>query len=384
MGFMGRGKMGTNGVRQLLSGKQFVGCNNGALAMYPLGLNRVEPGTFGRQKARQDADALALSFHLGVVLAYPGTHDFAHMPGGIVPNQQPGRFLLSLQPLTSPLQELRCDVTDRTPGDKTQRHLIADRLPSWPPLPQNAIAGQRFGIGISLLPRLFHQPHRMVLILPGVHARQGKATPPHLVGKANGPVRLGAGPSPQAVACVFFSWYCGSGLVIQCLARFQLVFSRLRARRTLSSETWVEIIPCSKLTCAASCKVHVLRSLPKSRGLRCSRSLRRSAPSSEKVVRKRCGRDDPSCRTARPSALKPWITLRTVWSSHPSWRAITEARSPRAEASKTWQRRNTKASDERNPAWIWRCSSSGKGRIKMGVLIPGIVPHCLSPLVGMH
>jgi hypothetical protein len=113
-------------------------------------------------------------------------------------------------------------------------------------------------------------------------------------------------------------------------------------------------------------------------------SLRRSARWCVKAVRSRWGRDEPSCRTASPAALKPWITLRTVWSSQPSWRAITGARSPRAEASKIWQRRNTKASDERNPAWTWRCSSSVKGRIKMGVLILGSIPHCLAPLVDLH
>src|SRR5438270_13180094 len=104
----------------------------------------------------------------------------------------------------------------------------------------------------------------MVFVLPGVQTRQGKATPPHLVLEANGPGRFGAGPGDQPVACVFFSRYCGSGLVIQCLARFQLVFRRLRARRTLSSETGVAIMPCSKLTWAASSRVQVLRSWPKS------------------------------------------------------------------------------------------------------------------------
>jgi len=37
-------------------------------------------------------------------------------------------------------------------------------------------------------------------------------------------------------------------LVIQCLARFHLVFRRLSARRTLSSETNSGMVPCSKLT----------------------------------------------------------------------------------------------------------------------------------------
>jgi len=113
-------------------------------------------------------------------------------------------------------------------------------------------------------------------------------------------------------------------------------------------------------------------------------SLSRSAPSCVKAVRSRWGREDPSCRTCSPEALNSWITLRTVWSSQPSWRAIAGARSPRADARKIGPRRITKASDERNPAWIWRCSSWVKGRIKMGVLIPDSIAHFLSPLVGVH
>jgi hypothetical protein len=49
--------------------------------------------------------------------------------------------------------------------------------------------------------------------------------------------------------------------------------SRLRARRTLSWETSWSMRPCSKLTRAANCRVQVLRSWPKSRGLRCEPRL---------------------------------------------------------------------------------------------------------------
>src|SRR6266702_4221011 len=384
MCFIGTAKMGTNALSQLLSRKQPIGFNHGSLAMDALGLNRVEPGTFGRQKAGKDADALALSFHLAVVFADPGANELAHMPGGIVPNEQPSRFSLGLQLVTPPLQELRRDVADRAPRHKTQRHLIADRLLCWSTLPENAIAGQRFRIGVIFFPDLLFQAYRQVLTLPGMHAGQSKAAPPHFIQKADGPAKLLTGPSNQAVTGVFFSWYCGSGLVIQCLARFQLVPKRLRARRTLSSETSQEMIACSKLTWAASCKVQVLRSWPKSRGLRCKRSLSLLAPSSLKVVRSRWGRDEPSLRTASPLALKPWITLRTVWSSHPSARAIAGARSPRELASRIWQRRKTKASFERKLDWIWWHSSWVNGRIKMGALMPSILPHFLSPLVEMH
>ena len=77
--------MGTHTLSQLLCGKQPVGFNDGALAMDPLGFNGVEPGTFGRQKARQDADALALSFHLRVMFADPGADELAHMKGAHCP-----------------------------------------------------------------------------------------------------------------------------------------------------------------------------------------------------------------------------------------------------------------------------------------------------------
>src|SRR5512135_2666623 len=99
----------------------------------------------------------------------------------------------------------------------------------------------------------------MLLILPSVQVRLGKAAPPDFVQKADDPLWVLAGIRNQAVTSFFLSRYCGSGLVIQCLARFQLVLSRLRARRTLSSETSVWVIPCSKLTRAANSKVQVPR-----------------------------------------------------------------------------------------------------------------------------
>src|SRR6266699_3562191 len=227
-----------------------------------------------------------------------------------------------------------------------------------PVLPEDAITGQRLGVRVVLAPGLLHQADRLILALPGVNVRQRKAAPPDFIAKTNRPRGLLAGPGDQPISCRFFLRYRGSGLVIQCLARFQLVFKRPSARRTLSSEMGVAMMPCSKLTWAANSKVHSPRSLPKSWGLRCNRSLRRTSPSSEKLLWSRWGREEPSCSTESPVVLNSWITLRTVWSSQPNWRAIAGARSPRAEARKIWQRRITKASDERSPAWIWCCSAS--------------------------
>ncbi len=219
-----------------------------------------------------------------IVLTKPGANGLTLMPGGIIPDQEPVRLALLEQALAAPVQELGGDGADRSTSHEAQPRLRAVRLVGSPPLPEDAVARQGLGIRVSFAPGLLHQTHRLVEALPGVNLGQGKAAPPDFIAKPDRPTGLLAGPSNQAVTRVFFCWYCGSGLVIQCLARFQLVFKRLSARRTLSSEMGVEMIPCSKLTWAANSKVHSPRSLPKSRGLRCSRSLRRTSPSSEKLV----------------------------------------------------------------------------------------------------
>jgi hypothetical protein len=288
----------THAFSQLLGREQAIRFNHHLLRMDPLGLDGVKPGTLGGQEERQDANAFPRLFDLLVVRPNPVPNHFAHMEGGRYPRSRAsGVCRWRSQTLTTRLQKLNADCTHRTPSDKAQPDLRTVGIVRWSLLPQDAIAGQGLGVRIVLLPGLLHQTHGMSLVLPGVHARQGKAAPPDFVEETNGPIRLRTGPSNQAVACVFFSRYCGSGLVIQCLARFQLVFRRLRARRTLSSETSRGVSPCSKLTWAASWSVQTLLGLPKSRGLWWSRSCRASNASSPKVVRRRWGREDPSSKT---------------------------------------------------------------------------------------
>src|SRR5262249_40401021 len=88
MGFMGTAIDRTYTVRQFRSGEQAVRLRDLALAMHPLGFNRVEPRTLAGQEAGDQAHALAGLLDLPIVLAQPGAHDLAIMPGGIVPDQQ--------------------------------------------------------------------------------------------------------------------------------------------------------------------------------------------------------------------------------------------------------------------------------------------------------
>ena len=101
--------MGTNTLNQLLSRKQPVGFNHSSFAMDPLRLNWVEPGTLRRQTKRQDADALALSFHLRVVFAYPGAHDLADCARRHYPRSATKPFALGHQASQPHSQKLRGD-----------------------------------------------------------------------------------------------------------------------------------------------------------------------------------------------------------------------------------------------------------------------------------
>ncbi len=116
----------TNALDQLLGGEQAVGFNHGALAMHPLGFNRIKPGTLYGQKQWQNAHAFARGFDLLVVFTNPGAHDLTAMPGGIIPDQQPRAFSLGLQVGAAAGQKLRCDVTHRASIDKPQGHLISN------------------------------------------------------------------------------------------------------------------------------------------------------------------------------------------------------------------------------------------------------------------
>src|SRR5579884_914897 len=150
MSLIGTVIVGTNALSQLLCREQAVMFNDGALAVDPLGFNGIESGTLRGQKQGQNAHAFARGFHLLVMFPNPGAYDLTIVPGGIVPDQQPCPFALGLQLATAPVQKLGRDVTDGTPIDKAQGHLVAKRGLSRSSLPQDAITGQRFDIGISL------------------------------------------------------------------------------------------------------------------------------------------------------------------------------------------------------------------------------------------
>src|SRR5262245_58622674 len=127
----------------------------------------------------------------------------------------------------------------------------------------------------------------------------GQAAPPDFIAKPQSPRRLGFGTLDQLVAPFFFRAYAGSGLVIQCLARFHDTRKRRRATRMASSLTSRGVSPSAKLTSAASASVQRLVGLPNVRGLWCNNARRASQTPGVKIAAVVCGRDERGCSTAR-------------------------------------------------------------------------------------
>src|SRR5215203_3462245 len=303
---------------QLMGGERAPDLHHPALAVCPLGLYRVQPRALLRQVAAYDPYALLPSLlHLPVVLADPPPNLLAHVPRGVVPYQDPSLLARLSELLRAPRKEA-CGYAAHGTAVLEAQH------------PPGVLLGQA------------HQP----------------------------------------VAAPFFLSYSGSGLVIQRLARSQRTPSLESVARTVSPVTRFSVSPSSKLTSAASSKVHRLVGLPKLRGVRCSSSLRRSARSGSKAAWMVSGREEPllSASSMSPSP-KAWMALRTVWSLQPKGRAIREARSPLALASRIWQRRRTKASEERRPSSRAIRSSSSSGRTKMdSLMVLRLAPHLPPPL----
>src|SRR5260370_5220399 len=145
------------------------------------------------------------------------------MEGGVIPKQHPRGLADRLQTGATPLQKLGGDGAHRTSRDEAQRHLLANRISSRTLLPKHPVTSEGFGIRITLLPSLFHQAYRL-LHIPAWACRRGSAKRLHHTSSRNPMPSLAVrSPKRSNGSVPFFLKYRGSGLVIQCLPRFQLI-----------------------------------------------------------------------------------------------------------------------------------------------------------------
>src|SRR5579864_9168 len=368
----------TDALLDLMGAEQAGGFHDLAFAVDPARLHRVEPGTLRGQITGEDTHTVPRLLDLLVVVPDPAAHRLTDVPGGIVPHHEQRALVPCGQGFTTPGQELRGHGTDGLAVHEAQPHFLAHRH-AFTQANQQAVAGQRHRIRVIFGDRLFNQPQRLIGRGPAVQHGLGHATPPGLVLEAHGPLRVDSRQADQTVARPFFRAYSGSGLVIQCLARRQPTPRRASVARIVSPLTRAAVSPVAKLTSAARSNVQTLVWWPKTRGLRCSSARKCSAAAGSKAAWMVWGTEEPGVKAATPVRLNAWIALRTVCASQLRARAIAGTRSPRALARTIWQRRRTKASDERKPSSkAWR-SASVSGRTKMGGLIPLSIVHSRRP-----
>ena len=203
-GFVGRtSEVSIHSLHQFSGCQQTGGVDHGSFPMDPMRLQGVEPRTFDRQETRQKADALAVPFDAPVVLADPVPHGVAAVPRGVIPHQQQRRFALGSQLGTDPGQKLHRQDTHGASAHKAQPHVVLASPLSGPCLHQQAITRHGFRIRISRRDGLLKKAQGLLGRRPGVQRWLGHATPPRLILKAQGPLRMTGRQADQAVTGFF-------------------------------------------------------------------------------------------------------------------------------------------------------------------------------------
>ena len=347
----------TDTRNQFSCSKLAVGLYNCPLPVNPMRLNAIQPGAFGRQLAYEYSHSF-LSFRFPVVYPNPAPYRLGEVPRSIIPDNQQSFLPFFGQLPQHPVEKL-CRKTRYGPTtNKPQPNLFDIRS-------QQPITAPSLGVGIRLIRSLLYEPQRFCLS-PTVQRRLSKTTSPDFIYISQHPFWVLCGQADQSVLGLFLRAYAGSGLVIQSRARFHLIPRRFMAWRIVSSETSDFVSPRSWQTSATSGKLQVERALPKCRGEWCSKARTCSHLASSSSGLAVLGRDDFCSRQPKPSVAKARITLRTVWSVQPSWRAIWRGVFPSALRRRIWLLRNVKASADRNPVRKPVCSLFVKGRTKRG------------------
>ena len=213
-------KGSTNAARQLISREHSIRFNHPPFAMRPNGFNRVEPGALDWQATGQDTHPVTFAFHLAIMFPDPAAHLFAYVPGGIIPYQCQDTFAHRFQLCAAPFKKLNRDIANRTSIHETQQDLLVGLSVLLFPPQQQAVTSQCLGFWVVFGLHLFNQTQWLILFGPGRQVGLSKTAPPGLITVALDPIPIRVAPTDQSITTVFSRSYAGSGLVIQCLARF--------------------------------------------------------------------------------------------------------------------------------------------------------------------
>src|SRR5919109_4118691 len=253
------------------------------LGVDPLWLDSIQPRALDRQLADQDSHA-PLPLGPPVMGANPRADFLADVPTGVVPHQQQHLLAVGLQQCADPSEEGGRHRAHGTTVNEANQYLL--RVSSKDPVTGDDLR-------VCVLFREGHLPQSNRLVLgPRVQLGLRQTRPPDFIGEAQYPFRMGRCQANQPVALLFFNAYRGSGLVIQCLARFHATPIRLKACRIDSLLKAREVTPCSKQTSASRRSVHRRVGLPNERGLSCTIARSRSRLVSSSTGATLLGRDD--------------------------------------------------------------------------------------------
>jgi hypothetical protein len=131
----------TDSVGEFVSAEQSVGLDHLAFAVYPFGLDGVQPRTLLGQKAACDPHSAAALLNLTVMFSCPSSHLAAYVPGSVVPNENQhflaGRFKVFAAP-----REKLC----RYAAHRSAIHEPQPRIIEFGQIEPVARDGLRFGI----------------------------------------------------------------------------------------------------------------------------------------------------------------------------------------------------------------------------------------------
>jgi hypothetical protein len=94
-------------VCEFVGSQQSVGFYDLALAVYPFGLDGVQPRTLLRKKTTHDPYSASALFDFSVVRSEPLSYLPGDMPTGVIPDEKQHSLACRFEPLTTPRNEPR-------------------------------------------------------------------------------------------------------------------------------------------------------------------------------------------------------------------------------------------------------------------------------------
>ncbi len=118
--------VGVDARLQFISGQDSLRFQDRALAVDPFRFDRVEPGAFRRQVARQDAHTSACLFDDPMMVPNPPTNGLARVPRRGIPDLDPGPDACGRELGATPREKLRRQRTNGLSCGETNPDLLGE------------------------------------------------------------------------------------------------------------------------------------------------------------------------------------------------------------------------------------------------------------------